>query len=84
MINQRKLIFSHSLILQGNNWEKGNSKNDFGIFIVIGLNNFTREVPKSGPLVLKGGSADPPDPPPPPATGLGNTTCNLCADKVYL
>ena len=23
-----------------------------------------REVPKSGPLVLKGGSADPPDPPP--------------------
>ena len=24
-----------------------------------------REVPKSGPLVLKGGSADPPDPPPP-------------------
>ena len=22
-----------------------------------------REVPKSGPLVLKGGSADPPDPP---------------------
>ena len=28
-----------------------------------------REVPKSGPLVLKGGSADPPDPP--LATGLG-------------